>query len=226
VTEQEWLACLDLHEMLRFLNRGRTVAQKLSIRKGNLFGAACCGHVRHLLKDGRCQQVLATLEQHADDPEVVPAGEQDAVLRLSEEEARVLSSGQPDDPSIPAAWAVLNLGHGIYGSAASQAAVAMSLAAGGSREPSREIEACLANLVRDIFGNPFRPVSLDSSWFTSTVVSLAAGIYADRAFDLLPIMADALQDAGCDNEEVLEHCRGGGVHVRGCWVVDLVLGKE
>jgi biotin carboxyl carrier protein len=84
---------------------------------------------------------------------------------------------------------------------------------------------CVTHL-RDIFGNPFRPITPDPSWLTSTVVSLAHGIYADRAFDRLPILADALQDAGCDNADVLDHCRSDGPHVRGCWVVDLVLGKQ
>jgi hypothetical protein len=67
---------------------------------------------------------------------------------------------------------------------------------------------------------------LDPAWRTSTVVALARGIDEEKAFDRLPILADALQDAGCDNDDLLEHCRGRGVHVRGCWVVDLVLGKE
>jgi hypothetical protein len=80
--------------------------------------------------------------------------------------------------------------------------------------------------LRDIFGHLFRPVTADPSWLTHTVVSLASGIYAERAFDRLPILADALQDAGCDNADVLTHCRCDGPHVRGCWVVDLVLGKE
>jgi hypothetical protein len=80
-------------------------------------------------------------------------------------------------------------------------------------------------LLRCIFGNPFRPVTLDRNWLTSTVTDLARGIYADRAFDRLPILADALQDAGCDNDDILTHCRGEGPHARGCWVVDLVLGK-
>jgi hypothetical protein len=76
-----------------------------------------------------------------------------------------------------------------------------------------------------IFGNPFRPGAVDPAWLTSTVVELAHGIYAERAFDRLPILADALQDAGCENADVLDHCRGPGPHARGCWVVDLVLGK-
>jgi hypothetical protein len=83
-----------------------------------------------------------------------------------------------------------------------------------------------ADLVRDIFGNPFRPVSFSPEWRTSTAVALARQMYESRDFGAMPILADALQDAGCDSEEVLNHCRGPGPHVRGCWVVDLVLGKS
>ncbi|MBP3959984.1 hypothetical protein J8F10_32485 [Gemmata sp. G18] len=79
--------------------------------------------------------------------------------------------------------------------------------------------------MRELFGNPFRPVALVPVWLTSTVRALAEGIYQERAFDRMPILADALQDAGCDNEDILTHCRQPGEHVRGCWVVDLVLGK-
>jgi hypothetical protein len=81
-------------------------------------------------------------------------------------------------------------------------------------------------LIRDIFGNPFRPVAFDPAWRTSTVVALASQMYESRDFGAMPILADALQDAGCTNEDVLTHCRDAQqVHVRGCWVVDLVLGK-
>jgi hypothetical protein len=80
-------------------------------------------------------------------------------------------------------------------------------------------------LLRDIFGNPFHPASINPSWLTSTVVALAEGIYQDRAFDRMPILADALQDAGCDNEDILNHCLQPGEHVRGCWALDLILGK-
>jgi hypothetical protein len=81
-------------------------------------------------------------------------------------------------------------------------------------------------VLRDMFGNPFRPATAAHEWLTSTVCGLAEGIYAERAFDRMPILADALEDAGCDNADILAHCRGDGPHVRGCWVVDLVLGKE
>jgi hypothetical protein len=82
-----------------------------------------------------------------------------------------------------------------------------------------------SRLLHEIIGNPFRPVTAVPAWRTSTVMSLAQGIYAQRAFDRLPILADALQDAECDNPDVLDHRRGGGPYVRGCWVVDLLLGK-
>jgi len=83
-----------------------------------------------------------------------------------------------------------------------------------------------SRLLRDIFGNPFRPVEIDPRWRTSDVVGLARAIYDDRGFERMPILADALMDAGCENEEIIGHCRGGGPHVRGCWVVDMILGKE
>jgi hypothetical protein len=94
--------------------------------------------------------------------------------------------------------------------------------------PAHELEeASQCHLVRDVFGPlRFRPVAVDPSWLTSTVTSLAAGIYADRAFDRMPILADALEEAGCDHADILTHCRGDGPHVRGCWVVNLLLGKE
>lgn len=86
-------------------------------------------------------------------------------------------------------------------------------------------ERLLCDLLRCVFGNPFRKPVFPKKWRTETVTSLAAGIYEERAFDRLPILADALEEAGCDRAEVLNHCRGEGMHFRGCWVVDVVLGK-
>ncbi|HUR55082.1 MAG TPA: hypothetical protein VMZ71_13195 [Gemmataceae bacterium] len=83
-----------------------------------------------------------------------------------------------------------------------------------------------AHYIRDIFGNPFRPVSFAPSWGTSTAIALARQMYEARDFSAMPILADALQDAGCADADILGHCRGDGPHVRGCWVLDLVLGRE
>ena len=90
-----------------------------------------------------------------------------------------------------------------------------------SRESSKQCE-----FLRDIFGNPFRPVSVDPAWRTTTVLSLAQAIYDERAFERLPILADALKEAGCSNADLLNHCRQPDEHVRGCWVVDLILSKD
>lgn len=80
-------------------------------------------------------------------------------------------------------------------------------------------------LAREIFGNPFRPVAFDPTWRTADTLGIAARMYESRDFAAMPILADALEEAGCTNADVLLHCREPGVHVRGCWVVDLVLGK-
>ncbi len=81
-------------------------------------------------------------------------------------------------------------------------------------------------VLHDLFGNPFRPARIAPSWLTAKVVNLAHEIYEGRAFDRLPDLAAALEEAGCDGQEILNHCRAPGPHTRGCWVVDLVLGKE
>jgi hypothetical protein len=90
----------------------------------------------------------------------------------------------------------------------------------------REVVPVAAALLRDTFGDRFRPVAFSPEWRTDTALSLVRQIYDSRDFGAMPILADALQDAGCDNGNILNHCRGPGPHVRGCWVLDLVLGKE
>ena len=81
-------------------------------------------------------------------------------------------------------------------------------------------------ILHDLFGNPFRPVAVDPSWLTPDVAALARTIYDDRAFHRMPDLADALARAGCQNNDILRHCRQPGDHVRGCWVVDGILGRE
>lgn len=84
----------------------------------------------------------------------------------------------------------------------------------------------VVDLIHEVVGNPFRPIVFEPEWRNSTVVTLAEGIYNDRAFDRLPILADALQDAGCECADILDHCHSVGRHFRGCWVVDRILGKS
>ncbi|WP_232069664.1 hypothetical protein [Gemmata massiliana] len=85
----------------------------------------------------------------------------------------------------------------------------------------------MCHALRDIFGNPFRSVRFSPEWRTNTALALAEQIYAARDFSAMPVFADALQDAGCDNDDILNHCRSANqVHARGCWVVDLVMSRE
>jgi hypothetical protein len=97
----------------------------------------------------------------------------------------------------------------------------LALDAWDSISPQRHRE-----ILRDLFGNPFQPVALNPSWRTPTVLALAQEIYDSRAFNRLPALANALEEAGCRDADLLAHCRGAGPHVKGCWAVDLLLGKE
>jgi hypothetical protein len=106
---------------------------------------------------------------------------------------------------------------------AAQRAQAALVWTGGER-------ATQAALLRDVLGNPFRPSPrlphAVFAWNDRTSPRIAEHIYEERAFDRLPILADALLDAGCEDEELIGHCRSQGPHVRGCWAIDLLLGKE
>jgi len=210
MTEQKWLACTDPQPMLDFL-RG-----KASDRKLRLFACACCRRIWHLLSDERSRTAVEVLEAFCEG----------AVTEKQLEEARSkahqASYQPPEAIAEPVFWAAAYVADAPAFFVARQVVSCVSDAEMQTelREPRTE------HLVHDVFGNPFRPIALDSAWLTPTVTSLAQAIYNDRAFDRLPILADALEDSGCTNADILNHCRQPGVHVRGCWAVDLVLGKE
>lgn len=111
----------------------------------------------------------------------------------------------------------------VFSPAFDQTAYQVRLA--GYREGKKDGNAILCDLIREVFGNPWSRVTLEKSWRTSAVKSLAKSIYEERNFIEMSILADALEDAGCDNAEILEHCRDSDRHVRGCWVIDLILGN-
>jgi hypothetical protein len=123
-------------------------------------------------------------------------------------------TGGAGDAAEYCAWAVIKVGALKYGARSEEVRTAESLA-----------QIAIADILRDIFGNPFRPVSVDTAWLTSTVIALARQMYDSRDFSGMPILADALQDAGCETAAILDHCRGSGPHCRGCWLMDLLLGK-
>jgi hypothetical protein len=89
----------------------------------------------------------------------------------------------------------------------------------------REEERCHCRILRCVFGNPFRPLAINASLLSETVVRLAATIYEQRAFERMAVLADALEECGVTNEALLAHCRADTPHARGCHVLDLILGK-
>jgi hypothetical protein len=215
VTEAEWLSSADAQPMLQYLKDGP------GPRKRRLVAVACCWRIGHLLtQNGR--KAVEAAERFAD-----------GLIEEPELTAAMGAVGHPrTNPRFRAAEAARFTSYPPLMDWTS-AAANVAVDAVWYDEQDRPIpekraaeESAQAHLLRDVVGNPFRPLTADPAWLTSTVVALAEGIYAERAFDRLPILADALQDAGCDNAEVLDHCRGPGPHARGCWVVDLLLGKS
>lgn len=215
MTEQEWLAAPHPNPMLAFM------WMKGDERKPRLLAVAC---LRRTVALERAITFEESDEQIIDLAERIDFAERiaDGLSAAPDEREHRLefrSSILPGSSS-PLEWAA----HHVADPSAWEAmsGVVLSLA-----DKWKDAEAAhAAAFVRDIFGNPFRPVAFDPAWRTDTVLALARQMYESREFSAMPILADALQDAGCDNPDVLNHCRGDGSHVRGCWVVDLVLGKE
>jgi hypothetical protein len=221
MTEAEWLKCRNLRLMLKCQHWESTT------RKMRLFACAACRRYWHLLKDERSRNAVVVAEQFADG--LASAAE----LAHVQEEARVIGKYNGDGLG-PATccWG----DHPYPPEAAQEAADQMLMVLDDecfdgemSERHVRAEDEALSDLLREVVGNPFRPIFIDSGilrWNDAMVVKLAQGIYDERAFDRLPVLADALEDAGCTHAEVLNHLRGPGPHVRGCWVVDLLLGKE
>jgi hypothetical protein len=207
MNEQEWLQCTDPAQMLEFLK------DKTTDRKCRLFAVACCQRVWHLLTEiGK--EAVCCAERFADG--TATAKELASADNAGYWHGNALFINEEPETVQSAYFAAFLAVRGEYAESSSEAA--RSLGGDEANEQGR--------LSRDIFGNPFRPIAIDPRWQTSTVVDLGSAIYQERAFDRMPILGDALEDAGCDNDEIIQHCRGPGLHVRGCWVVDLILGKE
>ena len=233
MNKKQWLASADPQMMLAHL-KGRA-----SDRKLRLFAVACCRRFWPLVsRDDVSRQVVEVAERFADGIATVKE------CHLARATAEVLWGPGADR----ILCAVRELARAAVKSKASGAALdacreAASLAGRVARAAAREAnksdaeadaaERCAIALerrqqvvpLRCIFGNPFKPVAADPNWLTSTVLLLARGSYEEKAFDRMPILADALQDAGCASDDVLNHLRHDADHVRGCWALDLVLGK-
>ena len=235
MTEADWDCCTDPTAMLEFL-RG-----KVSDRKLRLYAVACSRRYLPLVRDHRVGETLEVAERFADG--LTGDGERSAARQAAQQAAQV--RGVAARPGIPK-WERRAASLAYYATArrASEAVwnvpglaveVLVWRAGGYNACDWQAIKAeegvIHAHLLRDIIGRlPFRPVALDSAWLSwhdRLIVSMAQRIYDSRDFKDMPVLADALEEAGCTNPDVLSHCRQqGAVHVRGCWVIDGLLGKE
>jgi hypothetical protein len=222
MTEEQWLAQVEPGRMLAFLR------DRASGRKLRLFACACCRQVWHSLTDSRCRAAVEQAERYADG---LASKKSLTPLRV---EARKAVRRQ----DIPywrgrAFHACLNVVDDVpaheVAEWAAQDAYGAVLCGDGDHQAASQMQAAL---LRDIF-RPFRPVTLDPAWGTPLVVALAQAVYEERELPAgtldparLAVLADALEDAGCTNSDILAHLRGPGPHVRGCWAADLLLGKE
>jgi hypothetical protein len=236
MTEADWLAFLQCKPISRKLR----VRFKPGDRKWRLFACACCRRIWHLLADPRSRKAVEVAERDADgmaSHQEVANAFQDALEASNEDRAfEVTGLASPE-------WAAsetLGNANGVVGpqvlNAADNAATARANVANMER-PDQELwektylaeQGEQAHLLQDIFGKPSRRVTIPRAllaWNDDTIRKLAQAIYDERAFDRLPILADALEESGCQDPDILGHCRSGGEHVRGCWVIDLLLGKS
>jgi hypothetical protein len=221
MTEAEWLECTQPDPMLRQLDKKSPRHR----RKWHLFNCACCRRIWELLP-GPCRAYVEAVERYADrrlkkkdlDP-LKDAAEQSMWDAWQRREHVIVAAAQAattvTNASLNAGW---------------RAASAAAESATGRRSPAthRKERQHQADLVREVLGNPFRPLKLNPGWLAANdnaVRNLATAIDEEGAFDRLPLLGDALEDAGCAEAALLEHCRRPGGHVRGCWALDLVLGK-
>jgi hypothetical protein len=231
--------------------RGEPEAQpeppRVSERKLRLYACACCRRVGGLVTDERSERAVETSERFADGlagPEEMrsaEAGAWEALTsflvkgRVAPELSGVVGKA-PFGGLRPRAYAA----RAALEAARGQTAAAVEAAVRAAQEAATEWEdvawgmttlgpVVRAGLLRDLVGNPFRPASLDPAWLEwrgGTVRRIAQTIHDEYRFDELPVLADALEEAGCTDADILAHCRAGGDHVRGCWLVDLLLARR
>jgi hypothetical protein len=237
--ERFWLSCDDPLELLKALHPVRTLGSvRPQSRQSRLYLVACARrqwaalpHVCRVLVSlaevvadaARAREPLraaaaavAAELMHSDgDPYYLARAEsglEEAGIGVELELAgRGAGTGPPHDHPLPASWR--SLGPLVY----------LPLEVNTPPYHWLDPELHSVELLREVYGNPYSSLPFDAAWRTSTAVALARQIYATGDFGAMPILADAIQDAGCDDEHILDHCRGSGPHARGCWVLDHVL---
>jgi hypothetical protein len=223
VTEAEWLAGPDPSGMIDYLCDGGATRRKAGKRKFTLLACACCRVAWELMPADKARLWIEAAEAAADGLPLAapppPATRDDLIIQ----------------PGSIASWANSAALTAKGGSArliptvvaAVRDALFLDARRSGS-SPEQQKRVPLAALLQEIFGNPFRPVKVEKTWLTANdgaALKLARSISEEGRWGMLPLLADALEDAGCADADVLAHCRRPAGHVRGCWVIDLLLGK-
>jgi hypothetical protein len=233
MTEADWLTSVEPVPMLEHLRPGltKTAAGR---RKLRLLACACVRRFWDVMRDEWDRNAVLVAERYADgQADKAALREARAAARDYRTRPRRPQAGD-DGPKLtwPAQLAAVDEAWRAAAHTLRDCPETAWLLARDSgptdthTSPSHtEARRCHAALVRDLFGNPFRPATLAPACRTQTVTALAGAVYEEHAFDRLPILADALEDAGCTDRAILDHLRSGVPHVRGCWALDLVLGK-
>lgn len=231
MTEDEWLddGLIAQHLLDHLLKPGKLHRTKAGKRRLRLFACACCRDLWHLLDDPILRQVVETTERFAEGD--IARAELDVLLPAVQSVIHTIDdSDAPGADRRTAAGVALSATMETAGSAAWHMTATPIPLPGSGRKPLVN-DADVRRLLCEVFGNPFRPVAVERRWKTRTTVSLAQAAYDER---LLPsghldparlgVLSDALEEAGATGE-VLAHLRSAGPHVRGCWALDLILGK-
>jgi hypothetical protein len=217
MTEAEWQACSNPWVLLQHVRTADTD------RKLRLFVCACCERslLYSLLPDVRAGVAVAKQLADGGVNEADLIGARQTIVDLAEEGDPNWTFGLE---AVAGALAPHPLQSGNAAIIADQ--IIQSLGEEGNEFAQNLERVAQCRLVREIFGYPGRALTMQQRWQSANVVALAQAIYDEDDFGRLPILADALEDAGCTDVDMLNHCRQPGEHVRGCWVVDWVLGKQ
>jgi hypothetical protein len=242
MTEAEWLACTEPEDMVRYITKSSSaVRTKAGRRKLRLYACACCRQIWNIIPDDSSRRAVEVAEQFADGlvdratfqvAALVASKEANRLWQITYDECRV-QKGHPSYVRWRAARVVeLACEKEIIGSTVSGPVIAKDVSPRGFTHEKR----IQAGLVRDLYGNPFQPPTpLDGrlrKWGDGVIVGLAQAAYEQRPSQSgeldcqrMGVLADALEEAGCTDPDILTHLRSPGPHVRGCWALDLILGK-
>ncbi len=230
--EAKWHNSRDPRLLYAHARRVALPVYKSGRRKLRLYACACCRRVWDLLGE-EARTAVEVAERFADDQATLAELRQASAA--ARQAAHALYRGAPAKSlrgaRLSAQFAAYHAsGHSITGQGGQAALYARTAEARAAEKqpaaPSPALSQC--ELLRDIIGNPFRPVRADPAWLRwsdGTVMKMARALYEERGFERLPVLADALEDAGCAEEALLAHLRGPGPHARGCWALDLLRGE-